>query len=97
MFKKFKKFNESFSLSKAARMSSTYLKKKIRFVKIIFIKPLRFVKAHVDLSKDRSSRRTHGYSINLIIKPTVKNKMSLRCSEKEKFLSSFRVLFRLGL
>ena len=74
-----------------------HILKKIRFVKIIFIKPLRFVKAHVDLSKDRSSRRTHDYSINLIIKPTVKNKMSLRCSEKEKFLSSFRVLFRLGL
>ena len=26
LFKKFKKFNESYSLSKAARMSSTYLK-----------------------------------------------------------------------
>ena len=54
LFKKFKKFNESCSLSKAARMSSTYLKIKFRFVKIIFIKPLRFVKAHEDVSKDRS-------------------------------------------
>ena len=53
LFKKFNKFNKSFSLSKAARMSSTYLKK-IRFVKIIFIKPFRFVKAHEDVSQDRS-------------------------------------------
>ena len=50
---------------------------------------LRFVKAHKDVSKDRSKRRTHGYSINLIIKLTVKNKMSLRCSEKEKFFKFF--------
>ena len=28
---------------------------------------------------------------------TVKNKMSLSCSEKEKFLGSFPVMFRLGL
>ena len=50
----FKKINESCSLSKAARMSSTYLIIKFRFVKVIFIKPLRFVKAHEDVSKDRS-------------------------------------------
>ena len=49
LFKKIKTFNESCSLSKATRMSSTYKK----------------------------FRRTHGYSINLIIKLTVKNKMSL--------------------
>ena len=55
---------------------------KLRFVKIIFIKPLRFVKTHEDVSKDRSQRRTHGYSIDLIIKLTVENKMSLRCNEK---------------
>ena len=62
---------------------------KFRFVTIIFIKPLRFVKAHKDVGKDRSQRRTHGYSINLIIKLIVKNKMSLRCSEKEKFFKFF--------
>ena len=28
--------------------------KKFMFVKIIFIKPLRFVKTHKDISKDRS-------------------------------------------
>ena len=31
-----------------------YFLNKIRFVKIIFIKGLRFVKAHEDVSKDRS-------------------------------------------
>ena len=50
LFKKFKKFKESCYLSKAAGMSSTYRK----FVKIIFIKPLRFVKTHDDLNKDMS-------------------------------------------
>ena len=35
LFKTFKKFNESCSLSKAARMSSTYLKIKVRFVQIV--------------------------------------------------------------
>ena len=29
---------------------------------------------------------TLGYSINLIVKLTVTNKMNLSCSEKEKFL-----------
>ena len=38
---------------------------------------LRFVKSHEDISKDRSQRRTHGYSIDLIIKLTAKGKMSL--------------------
>ena len=54
LFKKIKKINESCSLSKAATISSTYLKKKFRFVKIIFITPLRFMKTHRDVSKDRS-------------------------------------------
>ena len=54
LFKSFKKINESFSLSKVARMSSTYLKIKFRFVKIIFIRPLTFVKTHEDVSKDRN-------------------------------------------
>ena len=53
LFKKFKKINHSGSFSKAARISSKYLKK-FNFVKIIFIKPLRFVKTHEDVSKDRS-------------------------------------------
>ena len=48
-FKEFKKSNESCSLPKAARMSSIYLK-----YKIIFIKPLRFVKTHEDVNKERS-------------------------------------------
>ena len=51
LFKKFKKINESCSLLKAARMSSTYLKIKFRFVQIIFIKPRRFVKSHEYVSK----------------------------------------------
>ena len=54
LFKKSKKFNESCSFSKAVRMSSTYLKIKFRFVKIILINPFRFVKTHEDISKDRS-------------------------------------------
>ena len=62
---------------------------KFRLVKMIFIKPLRFVKTHEDVSKNRSQRRTHGYSTNLVIKLTVKNKMSLWCSEKEKFFKFF--------
>ena len=75
-----------------------YILKKNRFVKIIFIKQLRFVKAHEDVSNEKSWRRTHGYSIDSIIKLSVKNKMSLWCSAKEKiFLSSFLVIFRLGL
>ena len=40
-------------------------------------KRLRFVKTHENISKDRSQRRIHGYSINLIIKLTVKIKVSL--------------------
>ena len=52
LFKKFKKIKDSCSLPKAVKMSSTYLK--FRFVKIIFIKPLRFVKTNEDVSKDRS-------------------------------------------
>ena len=43
----------------------------------IFIAALRFVKTHEDISKDKSQRRTHGFSINLIIKLTIKNRMSL--------------------
>ena len=34
LFKKFKKINESYSLSKAARMSSTYLKCKLGLLKL---------------------------------------------------------------
>ena len=34
LFKKFKKFNESCSLSKAARMSSTYLTKNLDLLKL---------------------------------------------------------------
>ena len=85
LFKSFKKFNESCSLSTAARRSSTF-----RFLKIIiFIKPHIFVKTHTDVSKGRSLRRTHGYSIDLIIKLTVKNKMSLWCKKEEKFFKFF--------
>ena len=43
------------------------LKIKCRFVKIVFIYPLRFVKTHKGISKERSQSRTHGYSINLVI------------------------------
>ena len=50
---------------------------KVRFMKIIFIEPLRFVKTHENISKNRSQRRTHGYSIDLIIKFTVKNKINI--------------------
>ena len=57
----------------------------------MFIKSLKFVKTHEDVSKDEMlARRTHGYSINLIIKLTFKNKVSAWCSEKE---SSFLVMF----
>ena len=73
LFKKSKECNES-SLSKAARMSSTY---HVSLLNAIFIKPHRSVKTNGNISKDRSQKRNHGYSINLIIKLTVKNKMSL--------------------
>ena len=46
-------------------------------VTIILTKPLRFVKTYENVSKDWSQMRTHGYSMNLIIKFTVKNKMNL--------------------
>ena len=49
---------------------------------IVWIKITTFFKRRVSII-------THGYSIDLIIKLTVKNKMSLRCSEKEKFFRFF--------
>ena len=36
-----------------------------------------------------SNKRPHDYSINLIIKLIVKNKISLWCSKKEKFIKFF--------
>ena len=60
-------------------------------------KPLRFVKTLENISKDTSQRRTHGYSINLIIEVTVKIKVSLWCSKRKSILSSFLVVLRLGL
>ena len=62
---------------------------KFRFIKIILIQQLRFVKTHENISKNRSQMRTYGDSINLVIKLTVKNKMTLRCSKKEKFFKFF--------
>ena len=50
--KRKKKINESCSLSKAARMSSTYFK----YLKIILIWPLKFVKMHENIGKNRSQR-----------------------------------------
>ena len=47
----------------------------IGFAKNILNQPFRFA--------------THGYSINLNIKFTVKKKKSLSCSKKEKFLKLF--------
>ena len=84
----FKIFNESCSLSKAAKIISVSWIK-VRFVKIVFIKPLRFVKPHENISKNRSQRSTHGYSISLIIKFTFKNKMIPWCNKKEKFFKLF--------
>ena len=40
LFKKLKNFNEFCSLKKEARMSSTYIKQNLGFLKIIFIYPL---------------------------------------------------------
>ena len=79
LFKKFKKFSEPCSFSKADKMSSTYLYIKFGFVRII----------NENISKERSQGRIHGYSINLIIKFTIKKKMSLLCSKKEKFFKFF--------
>ena len=59
------------------------------FVKIIFIWSLRFLKIREDISKDKSQSRTYGYSIDLIIKLTIKKKMSLRCSKIRKFFKFF--------
>ena len=55
LLKKFQKFNEFCSFLKATRMSSHIIKLKFRFVKVIFIKPLRFVKIHKDVSQFFSS------------------------------------------
>ena len=56
----------------------------------MFIYPLRFVKTHKDICKDRSQRKSHGLSVDLIKNFAVQNKM-------EKNLSSFLVMFRLRL
>ena len=56
----------------------------------MFIYPLRFVKTHKDICKDRSQRKSHGLSVDLIKNFTVQNKI-------EKNLSSFLVMFRLRL
>ena len=40
---------------------------KLRFVKLIFIKPLRFVKNHANITNYRNYRRTHGYYIDKIM------------------------------
>ena len=89
LFKKFKKFNESCSLSKAGRMSSTYLKWNLDLLRLYSFQPLRFVKAHENVSENRSQRRTHGHSINLIIELTVIDKMSLWCNKKKRFFKFF--------
>ena len=52
LFKKFKKFIESCSLSKVARMSSTYLKQNLGLLRLYSLSHL--VKAHEDVSKARS-------------------------------------------
>ena len=50
------------------------------------MKPLRFAKAHEDVSKDRENPwLLHGSDYKL----TVKNKMSLSCRRKEKFFKFF--------
>ena len=90
---KFKKNNKSCSFSKAARMSSI----KFAFVKDYTHLSMYICKTHENISKDRSQETTHGCSINFIIKFTVKKKMSLWCSKKEKFFKFFLVMFTLGL
>ena len=82
---KFKKNNKSCSFSKAARMSSI----KFAFVKDYTHLSMYICKTHENISKDRSQETTHGCSINFIIKFTVKKKMSLWCSKKEKFFKFF--------
>ena len=51
LFKKFKKPNESCSLSKAGRMSSTCLSQNLGLLRLYSV---RFVKTYEDISKDRS-------------------------------------------
>ena len=76
LLKKFKKFNQSSSFSKTARMSSTYLTSNLGLLRLYLFNQVRFVKTHENISKERSQGRTHGYSINLTITFTVKKKMS---------------------
>ena len=51
--KRFKQFNESFSLSKAARMSSKYLKYNLALLRLYSSSHL-FCKTHENISKDKS-------------------------------------------
>ena len=75
----FKKLKKSVNLAHCQKQLECHqhILIKFRFVKIIFIKPFRFVKAPEDVSEDRSYRSTYGYFIDLIIKLNVKNKMRL--------------------
>ena len=49
----------------------------VNLMLVFLLKKCKTLKTHEIVTKDKSQKRTHGYSINLIIKFTVKNKMSL--------------------
>ena len=77
-------------MSKVATVSSKYLKTKFRFVKVVFIEAFSFIITHENVSTDRNQRRTHGYTINLVVTLSVKKKMSFsKCdlAKRNGFLS----------
>ena len=77
LFKKNFKINEFCALSKAARMLSKYLKQNLGLLRLYSLSHLDSRKPMKMLARTGAKRKTHGYSIQLIIKLTVKNKMSL--------------------
>ena len=86
LFKEFKKFNESCSLSKAAKMSTTYLKQNLGLLRLCSF-------SHLDSQKPmKILARTEAKGepvAALIVNLTVKNRVSLWCSKKEKFFKFF--------
>ena len=91
LFKKFKKLMNLVHCQEQLERHQHILIK-LRFVKLIFIKPLRFVKNHANITNYRNYRRTHGYYIDKIM-----IKWVCDVAKRKRFLSSFLVMFRLVL
>ena len=61
-----------------------------------YLQPTRFMKTHKQVSQDETKKISHCYTINLVIKSTIKKKMSVSCKIKS-FLNSFVVILKTGL